>query len=108
MTRILGPLGAFLVLIFSGVFAILNDFQKVRVDLGFVIFERVPVTIVAIVGLILGMLLMLLVGLDSDLKVRTILHDRLREEAQEEDILSDEKKQIMMNTVTEEIGIEAD
>jgi hypothetical protein len=99
MTRILGPLGAFLVLIFSGVFAILNDFQKVRVDLGFV---------VAIVGLILGMLLMLLVGLDSDLKVRTILHDRLREEAQEEDILSDEKKQIMMNTVTEEIGIEAD
>ena len=51
---------------------------------------------------------MLLVGLDSDLKVRTILHDRLREEAQEEDVFSDEKKQIMMNTVTEKIGIEAD
>ena len=65
MIRFLGPLGAFVLLILSVLFAVLNDFQKVRVNLGFVTLERVPITALVIVGLIFGMLLMLLVGIDA-------------------------------------------
>ncbi|HIF38191.1 MAG TPA: DUF1049 domain-containing protein [Gemmatimonadetes bacterium] len=108
MIKFLGPLGAFIVLIILGLFVVLNNFQKVRVNLGFVTFERVPITVLTIVGLILGMLLMLLVGIDSDLKVRAILHDRLRAETEEEDVLLDKKKPGIVDTITEETVTEAD
>jgi uncharacterized integral membrane protein len=104
MIRFLGPLGAFVLLILSVLFAVLNDFQKVRVNLGFVTLERVPITALVIVGLIFGMLLMLLVGIDSDLKVRAILHDRLRVETEEEDVFLEKKKRRVVDTVTEEAG----
>jgi len=65
--------------------SVLNDFQKVSINLGFVTFYRVPITVLAVVGFVLGMLLMILVGVESDLKIRSILRERFRDESREED-----------------------
>ena len=47
--RLLGPLGAIGLLFIVVVFAIQNDFEKVRVNFGFMSFDRVPVSVLAIV-----------------------------------------------------------
>ena len=44
----------------------------------------VPLTVVAFGGLLTGMVIMLVAGVQSDLKVRRILRDRLMEEDREE------------------------
>lgn len=61
-----------------------NGDQRVTLDLGFVQFYRFPVTMVAFAALLVGMLVMLLAGLHTDLRVRKILRDRLIEEARSE------------------------
>jgi len=99
--KILGPLGATGLLVLVVVFAIQNDFQRVRVNVGSISFDRVPVSLLAIVGLILGMLLMLLVGLESDLKVRNILRERLREESKSEDTMGNDDYQEDQNATLE-------
>ncbi|MHB1194499.1 MAG: hypothetical protein ACYC6F_15860 [Longimicrobiales bacterium] len=80
MNRVLGGAGSLLVVAFSVAFAALNGNQRVTLRLGFAIFYGVPLTVVAFGGLLTGMLIMLVAGIHSDLKVRRILRDRLAEE----------------------------
>jgi uncharacterized integral membrane protein len=63
-----------------------NGDQRITLDLGFIRFYRFPVTMVAFAALLLGMLVMLLAGLHTDLRVRKILRDRLIEEARAEGV----------------------
>ena len=65
-------------------FTALNGDQRIILDLGFTRFHRFPVTMVAFAALLVGMLVMLLAGLHTDLRVRKILRDRLIEEARAE------------------------
>lgn len=80
----MGVAGVLLVLALAMAFASLNGGQRVTVRLGVSTFYGVPLTLVAFAGLILGMVIMLVAGIRSDLKVRRILRDRLAEEGREE------------------------
>jgi uncharacterized integral membrane protein len=65
-------------------FASLNSGQRVTLRLGLVTFYGVPLTVVAFASLLAGMLVMLVAGVRSDLKVRRILRARLEAEDLEE------------------------
>jgi uncharacterized integral membrane protein len=65
-------------------FASLNSGQRVTLRLGFTTVYGVPLTVVAFASLLIGMLIMLLAGIHSDLKVRRILRARLQAEDLEE------------------------
>jgi len=65
-------------------FASLNSAQRVTLRLGFTTMYGVPLTVVAFASLLIGMLVMLLAGIRSDLKVRRILRARLQAEDREE------------------------
>ena len=80
MSRVLGGAGILLVVALSVAFAALNGNQRLTLRLGFATFYGVPLTVVAFGGLLTGMLIMLVAGIHSDLKVRRILRDRLAEE----------------------------
>lgn len=84
MTRFLGPLVAVLLVIAAAWFAALNGDQRITLSLGFVTLYRMPVTLVAFLGLFVGMVTMWVAGIHSDLKVRSILRDRLAEETSAE------------------------
>ena len=84
MSRLLGSLGVLAVVALSLGFAALNSGQRVRLRLGFATLYGVPLTVVAFVSVITGMLVMLVAGIRSDLKVRGILRARLAAEDQEE------------------------
>lgn len=89
MSKLLGAAGVAAVLVLAMTFAALNGDHRVTVDLGWVTLYRVPVTFVAFGGLFFGMLVMLLAGLQSDLRVRRILRRRLVEEDRDEKSLTD-------------------
>lgn len=80
MSRFASATGVVVVLALSMGFAALNGGQRITLRLGFGTIYRVPVTAVAFGSLILGMLIMLIAGIQSDLKVRRILRERLVEE----------------------------
>ena len=80
MKRVPAVLGALAVVALSMGFASLNGTQRVTLRLGLVTFYGVPLTVVAFGGLLTGMVIMLVAGIHSDLKVRRILRDRLAEE----------------------------
>ena len=84
MTRFAGAAGVLVVLVLSMAFAALNGGQRVTLRLGIATFYRVPLTGIAFGALILGMLVMLVAGIHSDLKVRRILRERLAEEDRQE------------------------
>ena len=84
MNRLWGALGILIVLALSLGFASLNGSQRVTLDLGIKTLYGVPLTVVAFGGLLTGMVIMLVAGVQSDLKVRRILRDRLAEEDREE------------------------
>ena len=84
MNRLWGSLGIVIVLAISLGFATLNGGQRVTLHLGVKTLYGVPLTVVAFGGLITGMVIMLVAGVQSDLKVRRILRDRLAEEDREE------------------------
>jgi hypothetical protein len=65
-------------------FAGLNGSQQVTLRLGFATFYRMPLPVVVFGSLILGMLVMLVAGIASDLRVRRILRERLEAEHEEE------------------------
>lgn len=65
-------------------FASLNSNQRVTLRLGLLTFYGVPLTVVAFASLLLGMVVMLVAGIRSDLKVRRILRARLEAEDLEE------------------------
>lgn len=75
-----GWVGLLAVLLGGAAFAAANAGRMVIIDLGVVTLYRVPVTFVAFGGMVVGMGVMLLAGIHSDLKVRRILRDRLAEE----------------------------
>ena len=80
MKRLTGSAGILLVVALAVGFAALNGNQRVTLRLGFATFYGVPLTLVAFGGLLTGMLIMLVAGIHSDLKVRRILRDRLAQE----------------------------
>ncbi len=84
MTRLAGPIGVIFALLFVMVFARWNGGERVTVELGFYTLYRVPLTYVAFAGLFIGMAVMLLANLHSDLKVRRFLRERLEEEGRTE------------------------
>ena len=84
MSRFAGPPGVLVVLSLSMVFAALNGDQRVTLRFGLATLYRVPVTAVVFGALILGVVVMLVAGIHSDLKVRRILRERLAEEDREE------------------------
>ena len=84
MNRLAGAIGVLLVLVTSMGFAALNGGQRVTIRLGIATLYRVPLTVVAFGGLILGMVVMLIAGISSDLRVRKILRERLAQEGEEE------------------------
>ncbi len=65
-------------------FASANSGQRVTLRLGLVTLYGVPLTVVAFASLLLGMIVMLVAGIRSDLKVRRILRARLEAEDIEE------------------------
>lgn len=84
MSRLAGVAGALIVLFLAMAFASLNGGQRVTLRLGFATLYGVPLTLVAFGGLILGMIIMLVAGIRSDLKVRRILRNRLAQEGLDE------------------------
>lgn len=84
MNRFWRLLGFLSVLALSLGFASLNGGQHVTLRLGIKTLYGVPLTVVAFGGLITGMVIMLVAGVQSDLKVRRILRDRLAAEDREE------------------------
>ncbi len=84
MSRLLGVFGVLVVLVLAMMFAALNGGQRVTLDLGLITLYRVPVTVVAFGGLFTGMVIMLVTGLHTDLRVRSILRERLAQEYRDE------------------------
>jgi uncharacterized integral membrane protein len=82
--RLPGALGILSVLALSMAFASLNGGQRVTLRLGFMTLYGVPLTVVAFGGVIAGMVIMLVTGIRSDLKVRRILRARLAQENRDE------------------------
>lgn len=103
MSRLLVAVGIGLVLVLSWGFAALNAGQRVTLRLGVYTFYGVPLTVVAFGALILGMVVMLLAGVYSDLRVRRILRERLAEEDREERarIFVDESQQDLFEQESE-------
>ena len=92
MTRFIGPLGVVSVLVASILFAVLNP-QRVTLNLGVRVLYGVPLMLVGFTGLFLGMVVMLVAGVRSDLKVRAVLRQRLEAEDREERALVDRTQQ---------------
>ncbi len=92
MTRFIGPLGVVSVLVVSILFAVLNP-QRVTLNLGVKVLYGVPLMLVGFTGLFLGMVVMLVAGVRSDLKVRAVLRQRLEAEDREERALVDRTQQ---------------
>ena len=84
MTKLFSAGGIFVTLALAAGFASLNSGQRVTLRLGFVTLYGVPLTVVAFASLLGGMLVMLVAGVHSDLKVRRILRARLEAEDLEE------------------------
>ena len=76
MSRFSGLLGSALIVVGAAWFASLNGGERVTLRLGFWVLYNVPLTLVAIGALLVGMVIMFVVGIRSDLKVRRILRDR--------------------------------
>ncbi len=89
MTRFIGPLGVVSILVVSILFAALNGAQRVTLDVGVTVLYRVPLTLIGFTGLFMGMVVMLVAGIRSDLKVRAVLRQRLEDEDREERALID-------------------
>ncbi len=84
MNRLPGWVGIAVLLGTSLLFASLNSGHQVTLRLGFTTLIGVPLTVVAFGSVIVGMVVMLVAGVQSDLKVRRILRARLAEEDREE------------------------
>lgn len=84
MSRFLSGAGVTALIVFSLGFAWLNSSQRVTLRLGVVTLYGVPLTAVAFASVIVGMIVMLVAGVRSDLKVRRVLRARLVQEDREE------------------------
>jgi uncharacterized integral membrane protein len=93
MTRITGFAFVLLVVLLAAAFAAGNADHRATLNLGLLTLYRVPVTLVAFSGLMVGMLVMFAAGVHSDLRVRRILRERLAREAEEEQKWIDRNQQ---------------
>jgi hypothetical protein len=93
MIRFIGPAGVVSVLVVSIFFATLNGVQRVTLNLGVTVLYGVPLTLVGFTGLFMGMVVMLVAGVRSDLKVRALLRQRLEDEDRDERALIDRTQQ---------------
>jgi len=84
MNRFMSIMAIVVVVLLAMGFAAANAGNRVTLDLGLFTLYRIPVTLVAFGGLFVGMVLMFITGVHSDLKVRRILRERLAEEFREE------------------------
>ena len=84
MSRFLSGVGVVVLLGLSLAFASVNSGQQVTLRLGLLTLYGVPLTVVAFSSVILGMVVMLVAGVRSDLKVRRVLRARLAAEDREE------------------------
>jgi uncharacterized integral membrane protein len=84
VSKLVGGAGVIAALALAMGFASLNSGQRVTLRLGFITFYGVPLTVVAFGSLLTGMVVMLVAGVRSDLKVRSILRARLEAEDLEE------------------------
>jgi uncharacterized integral membrane protein len=84
VSRIIAVAAMVVALALAMSFASLNSGQRVTLRLGLLTFYGVPLTVVAFASLLLGMVVMLVAGIRSDLKVRRILRARLEAEDLEE------------------------
>jgi len=84
VTRLLAVAATAVALVLAMGFASVNSGQRVTLRLGFVTLYGVPLTVIAFASLLLGMFVMLVAGIRSDLKVRRILRARLEAEDLEE------------------------
>lgn len=82
MSRFLGWLAMGLVVVSGIGFAVANAGREVTIDLGLFTLYSVPVTFVAFGGMVAGMAVMLVAGINADLKVRRLLRDRHMEDRQ--------------------------
>lgn len=81
MRRFYG-LAALAVVILAGVaFARGNAGREVAINLGIVTLDSVPVTFVAFGGMVVGMAVVLVAGINADLKVRKLLRERHMKES---------------------------
>jgi uncharacterized integral membrane protein len=84
VSRIAGVAGVVLLLVLVMGFASLNGTERVTLRLGFMTLYRFPLSGVAFGALLLGMIIMFVSGIQADLRVRRILRERLRADAEEE------------------------
>ncbi|KPJ80594.1 MAG: hypothetical protein AMS19_09275 [Gemmatimonas sp. SG8_23] len=96
MSRLLGWIGVASLVGLSLGFAFLNSSQRVTLRLGVVTLYGVPLTGVAFGSVIVGMVVMLVAGVRSDLKVRRVLRARLAEEdrAERERFIDDSQQDL--------------
>ncbi len=64
-------------------FAIANAGREVTISLGLFALYGVPVTFVAFGGMVVGMAVMLVAGINADLRVRRLLRNRHMEDSQQ-------------------------
>lgn len=80
MSRVLGGAGTLALVALCLRFAYLNSGQRVTLRTGLVTLYGVPLTVVVFGSVVVGMVVMLIAGIRSDLKVRKVLRARLVEE----------------------------
>ena len=108
MIRFIGPLGVVFVLVVSILFAALNGSQRVTLNLGVTVLYGVPLTLVGFTGLFMGMVVMLVAGVRSDLRVRALLRQRLEDEDREERALIDRTQHDLFSSLLREDGGDGD
>ena len=102
MSRITGAAGVLVVLLLVMLFARWNAGERVTLDLGFHTFYRIPLTYVAFGSLFVGMLVMLIAGIHSDLRVRRFLRERLEAEGRAERLRNDLSQRDLFTAQPEE------
>lgn len=103
MSRFVGGVGVVILLSLSLGFATLNSGQRVTLRFGAFTLYGVPLTVVAFGCVITGMVVMLVAGIRSDMKVRRILRARLAEEDREErNRFTDQSQQDLFNAGAKE------
>lgn len=81
MRRFSGLAGLAVVILLGVAFARGNAGREVAINLGFITLDSVPVTFVAFGGMVVGMAVVLVAGINADLKVRRLLRERHMKES---------------------------